>query len=172
MEPLFTRSPSAGSKMVEMLKPFCCPGVGARNPLLTLARTKWKRPESLLFIVVPKSSKCSMRTAEPTVQSRSIPIQLDVAVERDVAAAPRPGGHRPVTEESVGSGRETLSPAVGADRPRCRIAHGGLVLLVPPFRPGRDVHHVGRGVGEVGVETAVALPVTAEIERGRRVGAE
>ena len=55
MVPLLTRSPSVGSKMVKMLKPFCCPGFGARKPLLTLARTKPKRPESSLFIVLPKS---------------------------------------------------------------------------------------------------------------------
>ena len=74
MVPLFTRSPSAGSKMVEMLNPFCWPGVGARNPLLTLARTKPTRPESLLFIVGPKSSKCSIRTADPSVQLSSAPV--------------------------------------------------------------------------------------------------
>ncbi len=74
MVPLFTRSPRAGSNWVEMLKPFCWPGIGARNPLLTLARTKPKRPESLLFIVVPKSSKCSTRTAVPSVQSVSAPF--------------------------------------------------------------------------------------------------
>ena len=38
--PLLKRSLRAGSKTVDMLKPFCWPGVGARNPLLTLARTK------------------------------------------------------------------------------------------------------------------------------------
>ena len=61
----------AGSKTVEMLKPFCWPGVGARNPLLTLARTKAKRAETLPLVVVPKSSKCSTRSAPPTVQSPS-----------------------------------------------------------------------------------------------------
>ena len=73
MVPLLTRSPSVGSKMVEMLKPSCSLGVGARKPLLTFARTKPKRPESSLFIVLPKSSKCSMRTAVPSVQSSSRP---------------------------------------------------------------------------------------------------
>ena len=71
MVPLFTRSPSAGSKMVEMLNPFCCPGVGARNPVLTLARTKPARAETLPLVVVPKSSKFSMRTADPKVQPPS-----------------------------------------------------------------------------------------------------
>ena len=74
MVPLFTRSPSAGSKMVAMLKPFCWPGVGARKPLLTLARTKPTRAETLPLVVVPKSSKRSTRTADPMVQSPSAPF--------------------------------------------------------------------------------------------------
>ena len=57
--------------MVEMLKPFCWPGVGARNPLLTLARTKAKRAEILPLVVAPKSSKCSKRSALPIVYSSS-----------------------------------------------------------------------------------------------------
>ena len=63
-----------GSNQLEMLKPCCWPGVGARNPLLTLARTKRKRPDTLPFVVVPKSSKFSMRTAVPSVQARSAPL--------------------------------------------------------------------------------------------------
>ena len=100
------------------------------------------------------------------------PGQLHVAVHRHVAPAPRPGGHRPVAEESVGPGREALAPAVGADRPRLGIAGDGLVLLVAPLRAGRDVDHVGGGVGQVGVEADVPLPVAAQVERGRRVRAE
>ena len=57
--------------MVEMLNPFCWPGVGARNPLLRLARKKPTRADSLPFTVVPKSSNLSIRTADPIVQVQS-----------------------------------------------------------------------------------------------------
>ena len=46
------------------------------------------------------------------------------------------------------------------------------MLLVPPFRAGREVDHVAGGVGHVGVQADLPLPVAAEIERGGRVGAE
>ena len=71
MTALLTRSPTVGSNQLEMLNPFCCPGVGARNPLLTLPRTKPSRPEALPFVVVPKSSKFSTRTAPPRVHAPS-----------------------------------------------------------------------------------------------------
>ena len=58
---------------VVTLKAFCWPGVGARKPVLTAARSENEsvspaRAEILPFVVVPKSSKFSTRTAVPTVQ--------------------------------------------------------------------------------------------------------
>ena len=78
MVPLFTRSISVWSYWVVTLKAFCCPGVGTRNPVLALARTaaagaSRKRPDSLPFVAVPKSSKSSGRTALPRVQASSRP---------------------------------------------------------------------------------------------------
>ena len=73
MTALLTRSPTVGSNQLEMLNPFCCPGVGARNPVLTLPRRNLNRPDTLPFVVVPKSSKFSTRTAVPSVQSLSMP---------------------------------------------------------------------------------------------------
>ena len=78
MVPLLTRSISSWSYSVETLKAFCWPGVGARKPLLALARraappVSRNQPESLPFVVVPKSSKSSRRSALPRVQASSAP---------------------------------------------------------------------------------------------------
>ena len=68
--PLFVNCPPMNA--VVTLNACCCPGVGARNPLLTAPRTETTsvsptRAESLPFVVVPKSSKYSDRMAVPTV---------------------------------------------------------------------------------------------------------
>ena len=60
-------------KAVVTLNAFCCPGVGARNPVLTAARNEnascsATRVETLPFVVVPKSLKFSKRSAVPSVQ--------------------------------------------------------------------------------------------------------
>ena len=78
MVPLFTRSISVWSYWVVTLKAFCCPGVGARNPVLALARraaagASRKRPDSLPLVAVPKSSKFSTRRALPRVHASSPP---------------------------------------------------------------------------------------------------
>ena len=96
-------------------------------------------------------------------------VEFEVGVHRDVPPPPGARGQRTIAEEAVGSGRETVAAAIGADRPRIRLAFGGLILFVPPLGSGGDVHHFGRGAGTVEVETDLALPVAAEIERGRRV---
>ena len=48
--------------------------------------------------------------------------------------------------------------------PTAGIPPAGLVLLGPRFRAGRDVDHVGGGVGHVGVERDLPLPVAAELQ--------
>ena len=48
--------------------------------------------------------------------------------------------------------------------PTAEIPPAGLVLLGPRFRAGRDVDHVGGGVGHVGVEHDLPLPVAAELQ--------
>ena len=58
-------------KAVVTLNACCCPGVGARNPVLTAPRSaampvSLRRPETLPLTVVPKSSKSSNRTAVPS----------------------------------------------------------------------------------------------------------
>ena len=62
--------------MVEMLKAFCCPGVGARNPVLAAPRSanpsdRLTRPAIFPLTVVPKSEKRSTRPATPRVQAPS-----------------------------------------------------------------------------------------------------
>ena len=74
MTPLLIRSPSTGSNQLVMLNAFCWPGVGARKPVLTPARTKPTRADTLPLSVVPKSSNSSTRTAVPTVQSSSMSV--------------------------------------------------------------------------------------------------
>ena len=81
---------------VVTLNAFCCPGVGARNPVLTAARSENDsvtppRTDTLPLVVEPKSLKFSNRAAVPTVQRPSASLGLDVAVERDVAAVPHAG---------------------------------------------------------------------------------
>ena len=61
---------------VVTLNAFCCPGVGARNPVLTAARSENDsvtppRTDTLPLVVEPKSLKFSNRAAVPTVQRPS-----------------------------------------------------------------------------------------------------
>ena len=78
---------------VVTLNAFCCPGVGARNPLLTAPRSasvsvNSRRAETLPFVVRPKS----LESLEPESRAeRPLAIrgaELEVAVGRNVAAAP------------------------------------------------------------------------------------
>ena len=67
MVPLLTRSRRCRSNWVDTLNAFCCPGVGARKPVLRLPRkakpsARAKRAASLPFRVAPKSSKSSKRS--------------------------------------------------------------------------------------------------------------
>ena len=60
-------------------------------------------------------------------------VQLQIAVDRNVAPVPGARGERPVAEEAVGTGREALPASIGTDCPRRRVTLGGLVLLVTPL---------------------------------------
>ena len=78
MVPLFTRSIRVGSYWVLTLNAFCWPGVGARNPVLALARTaaagaSLTRPDSLPLTAAPKSAKAlqPVHASSPPRTSRS-----------------------------------------------------------------------------------------------------
>ena len=74
--PLLDSPPVSGSNAVVTLKAFCWPGVGARKPVLAAARIDTpspttRRPETFAFVVLPKPSKSSMRSAVVTVHISS-----------------------------------------------------------------------------------------------------
>ena len=80
-----------------------------------------------------------------------LPADLDVAVDRDVAAVPY--SLRDVFSESVEAirpGTESLR-GVGADLPRRFIAADDLELLVTPLGAAGQVDHVAGGIGKVKV---------------------
>ena len=73
--PRLTNSPVVGSNCVDTLKAFCWPGVGARKPVLALARTAKPsataaRAAVFQLRVLPKSAKRSKRRA-PAQMKRS-----------------------------------------------------------------------------------------------------
>ena len=79
MVPLFTKSPIEKSNSVVTLNAFCWPGVGARKPLLTAARTaklsvNANRPDTLRRLFVIDGSK-ALRKAIEKVFGQRHPIQ-------------------------------------------------------------------------------------------------
>ena len=99
------------------------------------------------------------------------PPQLEVAVERGVAAVPGAGGVVGKAGKAVGAGDEALR-GERAHLPRRPPARPDRELLVAPLGAGRNVDHVGNGMGDVEVEVDLLLPVEPGVEVARGVGAE
>ena len=150
-----------------MWTPCCCPGVGARKPVLTLPRTKATRPDTLPLVVVPKVLE--VLDADRRAQGpRVAPVgHLQAAVGGDVVAVPGARLRRAVGEDGVGATHEALR-RVRADRPSRAVARPQAVPLVAPFRAGREAHPVGDRIRLVEAHVDVPLPGPADVERGGR----
>ena len=171
MTALLTRSPTVGVEPTVDVQAVLLPGSRRTEPRAHAAPHEpgaarhlavGRRPEVLEVL------EAHRRAQRP----RLVRIgHLQVAVGRDVVAAPGARLRRAVGEDAVRAGHEALR-RVRPDRPSRAVPRPEAELLVTPFRAGGEVDPAGDRMRHVEVQVDVPLAVPPDVERVGRHQAE